>query len=84
MPRFKSADVKDRAAAGMEAFGKNPKKMKGPVGSKAPPFGKKLPLEPDADDGAKPGTFRPHKEPDADDMKKVGKGQAKGKKKGKY
>lgn len=80
MPKTKSNDIKDRAKAGMEAFGKGKQPMKGPVGSKKPPFGK-LPLEPDADDGAKPGTFKPHKEPDADDMK-IGKGQSK--KKGKY
>ncbi len=76
VPKSKSADLKDRAAAGMEAFGKNPKKMKGPMtGSKAPPFGKKPPVDP--------------AEPDADDMpmKKgnpFGKGQDKKKAKGKY
>lgn len=82
MVKVKSRDVRDHAKAGLEAFGK-----KGPV--KGPVGNKRLPKEPDADDGAAPGTYRPHKEPDADDMnpgpqpfppfkKKVGKGEAKG------
>lgn len=70
MPKPKSSDIKDRAKAGMEAFGKDSKKMKGPIAdNKVPPFGKK-PVEPDADDMPKKGN-------------PFGKGQDK-KKKGKY
>ncbi len=47
MPKPKSADIKDRAAAGMQAFGKNPKKMKGPVaGSPMPPPLTNAPMAP--------------------------------------
>lgn len=52
MPRFESANIKDRAKAGMEAFGKG-KKVKGPMKGGALPFGKKDPKEPDADDVGK-------------------------------
>ncbi len=40
MPKFTSADVKDKAKAGLEAFGKDPKKMKGPIKG-GNPFAKK-------------------------------------------
>ena len=53
MPKFTSADIGDRAKAGMEAFGKGKKKMKGPMKGGALPFGKKDPAEPDADDVGK-------------------------------
>lgn len=72
MPRIKSKDVRDHAKAGMDAFGRNSKGLRGPVNTR------NLPKEPDADDGAAPGTYRPHAEPDEDDKKrkKVGAGKS--------
>jgi hypothetical protein len=60
MPRVPSKNVRDHAKASMAAFGKGKQPMKGPANAR-------LPKEPDADDGAPPGTYRPHREPDADD-----------------
>ncbi len=80
MVRIVKPDVKERAKAGMQAFGKGKQKIKGPANGKM--------KEPDADDGAPPGSFIPHTEPDEDDVPKKKKGNPFGKgqssKKAKY
>lgn len=72
MVRIVKPGVKESAKAGMQAFGKGKQKIKGPANGKTG----KLPKEPDADDGARPGSYMPHPEPDADDFR-MGRGQSK-------
>lgn len=79
MVRIAKPGVKESAKAGMQAFGKGKQKIKGPANGKVAKR-----KEPDADEGAPPGSFVPHAEPDMDDMMKfkMGSGQSKGRSKG--